>query len=214
MCLEVTETALLHDLSQIGETVRWLGEYGTLAAVDDFGAGYASLAYIRQLPVHLLKVDSQYVAGVGVDTRDEHLILAMTLLGHDLGLKVLAEGVETQAQLEWLAKTGCDFAQGINRFGSCLQPYIRTGLDLFVDPARIASCLNCWALVGTLPALKALGFIRHLSRFCLRRFGGFLLHWGRLQCSTYCQFPPARATQVLQRKPSQHGYAVRANSPP
>jgi PAS domain S-box-containing protein len=112
LCLEVTETALLHDLRQIGETIRWLGEYGALSAVDDFGAGYASLAYLRQLPVHLLKVDSQYVAGIGVDTRDEHLILAMTLLGHDLGIKVLAEGVETQAQLEWLAETGCDLVQG------------------------------------------------------------------------------------------------------
>lgn len=135
MCLEVTETALLHDLSQIGETVRWLGEYGTLAAVDDFGAGYASLAYIRQLPVHLLKVDSQYVAGVGVDTRDEHLILAMTLLGHDLGLKVLAEGVETQAQLEWLAKTGCDFAQGF-----LLSPPL--GPSELIDLARVYSPIS------------------------------------------------------------------------
>lgn len=110
--LEITETALLHDPDMALRNLEALRALGVRIALDDFGMGYSSLSHLKRLPVDLLKIDCSFVAGIGQEAHDEEIIRAMVALGHGLGLKVLAEGVETAEQLEWLRRVGCDMAQG------------------------------------------------------------------------------------------------------
>ena len=114
LCLEVTETAVMRDRSHAASVLRRLHDLGVYIALDDFGTGFSSLAYLKDLPVDVLKIDRDFVRGIGTDTRDERTILAIIQLGHDLGLKVVAEGVETRSQYAWLARRDVDFVQGFH----------------------------------------------------------------------------------------------------
>ena len=110
--LELTETTLLADLAaarQVLETVRAMG---ITVAVDDFGTGFSSMAYLRQLAVDVIKVDRSFVSGAGQDGFDSTAIDAMVNFGRVLGVDVVAEGVETEAQLEFVRSRGCTRAQG------------------------------------------------------------------------------------------------------
>jgi diguanylate cyclase (GGDEF)-like protein/PAS domain S-box-containing protein len=109
--LEITETALMLEREKAVYNLQALRNLGARIALDDFGMGYSSLAYLKHLPVDLLKLDKQFVAGIG-SPRDEAILRSMISLGHSLGLEVLAEGVETPHQLAWLREAGCDLAQG------------------------------------------------------------------------------------------------------
>lgn len=109
--LEITETALMLEREKAIYNLQALRNLGARIALDDFGMGYSSLAYLKHLPVDLLKLDKQFVAGIG-HPRDEAILHSMISLGHSLGLEVLAEGVETPPQLAWLRAAGCDMAQG------------------------------------------------------------------------------------------------------
>ena len=110
--LEITESALLGEDARGRGALERLRGRGVRVALDDFGTGYASLAYLRELPVDELKVDRSFVRRLGEDATDAAIVGAIVALGHALGLEVVAEGVETAAAWEALARLGCDLAQG------------------------------------------------------------------------------------------------------
>jgi EAL domain-containing protein (putative c-di-GMP-specific phosphodiesterase class I) len=92
--------------------VRAVRELGVHVAIDDFGTGYSSLAYLKHFPIEALKIDRSFVADLGRDSNDAAICAAIIAMGRQLGLKVVAEGVETQEQLQFLATHGCTLAQG------------------------------------------------------------------------------------------------------
>jgi EAL domain-containing protein (putative c-di-GMP-specific phosphodiesterase class I) len=92
--------------------VRAVRELGVHVAIDDFGTGYSSLAYLKHFPIESLKIDRSFVADLGRDSNDAAICAAIIAMGRQLGLKIVAEGVETQSQLQFLATHGCTLAQG------------------------------------------------------------------------------------------------------
>ena len=110
--LEITESALMADVKASLRSLRSLRELGVHLTIDDFGTGYSSLTYLRRFPVEGLKIDRSFVAGIGRDVGDGAIVDAVIRLGHSLGLAVVAEGIETHAQLRHLADAGCLFGQG------------------------------------------------------------------------------------------------------
>ena len=85
---------------------------GVLISLDDFGTGYSSLSYLHQLPIDQLKIDQSFVANIEQGEKNASLAESIISLGHNLGMEVIAEGVETEAQFTWLAEQGCDLFQG------------------------------------------------------------------------------------------------------
>ncbi|MCX7802922.1 MAG: PAS domain S-box protein [Meiothermus ruber] len=112
LTLEVTESVLLREPEQARAALEGFKALGVQIAIDDFGSGYASLGYLRQLPLDRLKIDRSFISYLGTSVRDEKLIRAAIDLAHSLEVEVVAEGVETQEQLEWLCKNDCDLVQG------------------------------------------------------------------------------------------------------
>ena len=112
LILEVTESAVADEDPQARATLTALEELGVLIAVDDFGTGSASLAQLRRFRADLLKIDGQFVAELGKDDSAPGFVSALTMLGHALGMTVVAEGVETREQLALLRDLGFDLVQG------------------------------------------------------------------------------------------------------
>jgi diguanylate cyclase (GGDEF)-like protein len=110
--LEITESMIMTDPERALATVGRLSELGVRLSVDDFGTGYSSLANLRRLPIDDLKIDRSFVSPMLVDESDLIIVRSTINLGHDLGLRIIAEGVEDSATLEHLASLGCDLAQG------------------------------------------------------------------------------------------------------
>lgn len=110
--LEITEQMLIDDLDTSSRTLQSLHDLGVTVAIDDFGTGYCSLAYLKRLPLHVLKVDRTFVSELPDDASDMAIVEATILLAHKLGLLVVAEGVETPQQLALLRALGCDLIQG------------------------------------------------------------------------------------------------------
>ena len=104
--------AAMRDPAKTMDVLTRLRLKGFRLSLDDFGTGYSSLSYLRRLPVHELKIDQTFVAGMLTDPQDEVIIRSTIDLGHNLGLQVVAEGVESVAVLDRLAVAGCDVAQG------------------------------------------------------------------------------------------------------
>ena len=109
---ELTESLLMSDPEGAARTLRGLKDSGVKISVDDFGTGYSSLAYLKRFPIDALKIDYSFVRDITTDPEDAMITLAIIGLAHNLKLKVVAEGVETQEQLELLAFNGCDEIQG------------------------------------------------------------------------------------------------------
>jgi EAL domain-containing protein (putative c-di-GMP-specific phosphodiesterase class I) len=102
----------MEDPAQSLEVMRRLRAMGLRLSIDDFGTGYSSLAYLKRLPVNELKIDKSFVSGLTTDVDDATIVRTTIELGHTMGLRVVAEGVETAAAWDALALMGCDLAQG------------------------------------------------------------------------------------------------------
>jgi diguanylate cyclase (GGDEF)-like protein len=112
LTLEVTESAMMEDPQQALTVITRLSDAGLSFAIDDFGTGYSSLGYLRQLPVHEVKIDRSFVMDMVEDASNAMIVHSIVELAHNLGLKVVAEGVENAAGWELLHKLACDTAQG------------------------------------------------------------------------------------------------------
>jgi EAL domain-containing protein (putative c-di-GMP-specific phosphodiesterase class I) len=112
--LEVTESLFLHPDNGHVDGLQRLRKHGVRVSLDDFGTGYSSLGRLRQLPVDKIKIDGSFVAGLGCDADSEAIVRAVIRLGRSLGLRVVAEGVETGAQCAFLRAEGCHAAQGFH----------------------------------------------------------------------------------------------------
>jgi EAL domain-containing protein (putative c-di-GMP-specific phosphodiesterase class I) len=110
--LELTESSLMADPAQAGALLREIRDVGVRIAIDDFGTGYSSLTYLHDFPLNALKIDRNFVQSVEANERGGPIANMIVGLGKNLGLDVIAEGVETQGQLEYLRHQGCDVAQG------------------------------------------------------------------------------------------------------
>jgi EAL domain-containing protein (putative c-di-GMP-specific phosphodiesterase class I) len=103
---------LMSDPAQAIETLGRLKQLGVSLSVDDFGTGYSGLSYLKQLPLDSLKIARNFISNITHDSDDAAIALAIINLAHNLGLQVVAEGVETEAQARFLAGQRCDFLQG------------------------------------------------------------------------------------------------------
>ena len=112
LTLEITESAMMTDPIRAKETLAQLRRIGVRISIDDFGTGYSSLAYLRDLPVDEIKIDRSFVKEMNSREQDACIVRSVIDLGHNLGLQVVAEGVEDQATVELLTTMGCDYVQG------------------------------------------------------------------------------------------------------
>jgi EAL domain-containing protein (putative c-di-GMP-specific phosphodiesterase class I) len=110
--LEITESTAMQQTDVTLSTLKKLKQLGVSIAIDDFGTGYSSLSYLRRFPVDKVKIDRSFVAEVPADRDQGAIVSAIVALAHALQIRVVAEGVETEAQREFLRSCGCDFIQG------------------------------------------------------------------------------------------------------
>jgi EAL domain-containing protein (putative c-di-GMP-specific phosphodiesterase class I) len=110
--LELTERTVVLDIDQTLETMRQLKKMGFIFSIDDFGTGYSSLAYLKQMPVDIIKIDRSFVSGMSDNSADMQIVSSTIAMVQKLGMKVVAEGVETLAQMELLQGLECEIGQG------------------------------------------------------------------------------------------------------
>jgi diguanylate cyclase (GGDEF)-like protein len=110
--LELTESMVMANAAETRSMLNQLRQLGVSLAIDDFGTGYSSLVYLKQLPIDMLKIDKEFIDDLTRDPDDEAITTTIITMAHSLGLNVIAEGVESQAQLDFLREHGCDEIQG------------------------------------------------------------------------------------------------------
>jgi EAL domain-containing protein (putative c-di-GMP-specific phosphodiesterase class I) len=110
--LEITESVIMADPARALEILARISRMGVTLSIDDFGTGYSSLAYLKKLPVNAVKIDKSFVRHMTEDPNDAQIVRSTIDLAHNLGLKVIAEGVENSAVCDQLIALGCDEAQG------------------------------------------------------------------------------------------------------
>ena len=110
--MEITESLLLEESDAVLAALSAFRSLGVSIAIDDFGTGYSSLSYLARFPIDTLKIDKSFVHGITTDERRTELVKAIISIGHCLGLRIVAEGVETIDQAKFLAANGCEIAQG------------------------------------------------------------------------------------------------------
>jgi diguanylate cyclase (GGDEF)-like protein len=129
--IEITESLVLEETERTIELLAQLRDLGAVISIDDFGIGYSSLTYLRHFPIDVLKLDRSFIQHVADEVESRAVVKAVIRLGHDLGLTVVAEGVEEEAQLRWLRDWGCDAAQGF----LLARPMPAEQLDNFLEDA-------------------------------------------------------------------------------
>jgi len=112
--IEITEATLMQDMQRARAVLSSLSNHGVTIAIDDFGTGYSSLSYLKQLPIHTLKIDQSFIMDVAFDNQDVAIVRSIIDLGHNLGYRVVAEGVENGMAWDMLDSLGCDIAQGFH----------------------------------------------------------------------------------------------------
>ena len=112
LVIEITEGILLHAGTEVTDNLLKFRDAGIQVAIDDFGTGYSTLSYLKKFDIDYLKIDRSFVTNLEKDPNNMALSEAIIVMSHKLGLKVIAEGVETEAQRRLLVAAGCDFAQG------------------------------------------------------------------------------------------------------
>ena len=135
--LEITESVLLHDADNTLVALNTLKRAGIALSVDDFGTGYSSLSYLKRFPIDTLKIDRSFVKDLHTDKDDAAICAAILAMAQQLGLNVVAEGVETKEQLEFLRHHGCNQIQGFlcskplsaNQFAVLLREIARTAAN-------------------------------------------------------------------------------------
>jgi EAL domain-containing protein (putative c-di-GMP-specific phosphodiesterase class I) len=127
LCLELTETVLLADAGAAAQTLNRLRALGIGIALDDFGTGYPSLGYLKGLPIDVVKLDRRFVAGLPDDTYDFAIVRAVVDLARHLGIDIVAEGVEAEAQAAALRDCGVQRAQGFLYAGALPQEGLLEG---------------------------------------------------------------------------------------
>src|SRR3954453_20021105 len=169
---------LMNDPARAEATLARLRQIGLTLSVDDFGTGYSSLANLKRLPVDVIKIDKSFVIEMAVDASDAAIVRSTIDLAHNLGLKVVAEGVESEDAWRHLEALGCDYAQGyyLSRPlpAEAATRLIRergTGRELAVPALRVIQGLASWARRGprriSCKDLQAAPVHRHLA--CVRR---------------------------------------------
>ena len=108
----MTESAVMEDADRVIKVLRELKDTGAMISIDDFGTGYSSLSYLKKFAIDKLKIDQSFVRELTRDPDDAAIVVAVITMAHSLGLNVIAEGVGTEGQLEYLRNHGCDEMQG------------------------------------------------------------------------------------------------------
>ena len=132
--LELTETSIMENTESAVKLLSQIRKLGVRVAIDDFGTGYSSLSYLKRLPIDTVKLDRSFVKGATTDPDDAALVMAIVTLAHNLKLRVIAEGVETEEQVAFLRLLRCDEAQGF-LFGKPMPPEVFES-SITVDPKR------------------------------------------------------------------------------
>ena len=128
--LEITETSIMERAERSVETLTRLRQLGVTLSVDDFGTGYSSLSYLQRFPLDILKIDLSFVRGIDQNPENLEIVRAIVNLAHNLGLKVVAEGIEREPQIEALMDLGCEYGQGFLFSRPLPEAKVRASLSL------------------------------------------------------------------------------------
>jgi len=112
LILEITESTLMENIEDFNKEIELLNSYNIRVEIDDFGTGYSSLAYLKKLPIFALKIDRAFIKDLPEDEDDVAITTAIIRMSNSLGKEIIAEGVETESQLEFLKRQGCRYIQG------------------------------------------------------------------------------------------------------
>lgn len=135
LVLEITEATLMRDIDRATNLLGKLSDLGVTIAIDDFGTGYSSLSYLKRLPIDILKIDRSFIADVAFDRQDVAIVRSVIDLGHNLGCKVIAEGVENRMSCDILGELDCDAVQGFHISEPLPDDHFHTLLTTHNSPA-------------------------------------------------------------------------------